>query len=133
MDKMTKACIQKTEFDDWLIKSTVFKEKSDKLESIIESNNNKDNSFFDKLKQVSDQLLTVNQCIDSHNIKMKNDLKSVVNLEQFYELEEKIVNTIREKLTLSHRELNKKVDHHYLNKIFKQKGLIDSAHNNIST
>jgi len=62
---------------------------------------------------------------------MKNDLKYVVNLEQFYELEEKIVNTIREKLTLSHRELNKKVDHHYLNKIFKQKGLMDSAHNNI--
>jgi len=42
---------------------------------------------------------------------MKNDLKAVVNLEQFYELEEKIVNTIREKLTLSQRELNKKVDH----------------------
>jgi len=111
MDKMTKAFILKTEFDDWLIRSTVFKEKSDKLESIIESNIKKDHSFFDKLKQVSDQLLTVNQSIDSHNLKMKNDLKSVVNLEQFYELEEKIVNIIREKLTLSQRELNKKVDH----------------------
>lgn len=38
---------------------------------------------MDKLKQVSEQLNTVNNCIDSHNLKMKNDLKAVVNLEQF--------------------------------------------------
>lgn len=34
MDKMTKACILKTEFDDWLLKSTVFKEKTDEIGSL---------------------------------------------------------------------------------------------------
>lgn len=44
---------------------------------------NNDHSFMDKLKQVSDQLVTVNSSIDAHNLKLKNDLKAVVNMDQF--------------------------------------------------
>lgn len=83
MDKMTKACILKTEFDDWLLKSTVFKEKTDEIGSLKDNFLNNDNSFMDKLKQVSDQLVTVNSSIDAHNLKLKNDLKAVVNMDQF--------------------------------------------------
>lgn len=71
---------------------------------------------------MSDQIAAVNSHIDTHNLKIKNDMKAVATLEQFYEFEEKLVQLINSKLQVSHRELNKKVDMNQLQRILKQRG-----------
>lgn len=83
IDCLTKACVQKTELDDLLLKSGLFKNTIERLDICIASNSTKENTYLDKLKLVSDQIASVNTHIDAHNLKIKNDMKAVVNLEQF--------------------------------------------------